>query len=131
MDMKFFLATATCILICFSLKAQPIKKGYFSMSSSLQKDAKDYGSMSISAGTAPIVIHTVLAYGDNVRGLMIRINNGFPFKLAPSQAGSVLNYVGTTLNIVLQPFEKATITFIDAGIGGGDKQLHVSGEVTE
>jgi hypothetical protein len=129
--MKFLLTSISCFLICFSLKAQPLKKGYFSMSSSLQKDAKDYGSVSISASTAPIVIHTVLAYGDNVRGLMLRINNGFAFKLAPSQAGSVLNYVGTTLHIVLQPFEKATITFLDAGIGGGDKQLHVSGEVTE
>jgi len=85
----------------------------------------------VTAGASPLVIGTVLAYGDNVKGLMFRIHNGFTFKLAPSQAGSVLNYVGSSLHIVLQPFEKATIELIDAGIGGGTKQLHVSGEIME
>lgn len=129
--MKFFLTTVSCILMCFSLLAQPAKKGYFSMSSPMIKDAKDYGSIALNAGATPLIIGTVLAYGDNVRGLILRFNNGFSYKLAPSQAGSVLNYVGTSLNIVLQPFEKVTIELLDAGIGGGTKQLHVSGEVTE
>ena len=129
--MKFLVTTFTCFLLCCSLYAQPAKKGYFSVSSPMIKDAKDYGSVSISAGAAPIVIRTVLAYGDNTKGLIIRINNGFPFKLAPSQAGSVLNYVGSSLNIVLQPFEKAIVELTDAGFGTGTKQLYVSGEVME
>ena len=128
--MKILLTTFLCLFVFISAQAQPSKKGFFSLSSSQIKDAKDYGKITVTAGASAVVIGTVMANGENVKGLTIRINNGFPFKLAPSQSGTTLNYVGSSLNIVLQPFEKAIIEFIDAGKTPGTKQLYVSGEVT-
>lgn len=129
--MKILLAIITCIGVFVTSQAQPSKKGFFSLSSSQIKDAKDYGSVTVTAGANTIVIGTVIAYGENVKGLTIRIGNGFPFKLAPAQSGTILNYVGPSLNIVLQPFEKAVIEFLDEGKTAGVKQLYVSGEVME
>ncbi len=129
--MKTLFTFLACCVITVSLQAQPSKKGFFSLSSSQMKDAKDYGKVTVSAGSNTIVIGTVIAYGENVKGLTIRINNGFAFKLAPAQSGTILNYVGSSLNIVLQPFEKATIEFIDTDKKTGTKQLHLSGEVVE
>jgi hypothetical protein len=129
--MKIVFTFLVCLSMVSLLQAQPSKKGFFSLSSSSMKDAKDYGKVTVAAGHGAIVIGTVLAYGENVKGLTVRINNGFAFKLAPAQNGTILNYVGSSLNIVLQPFEKATIEFIDVDKKAGVKQLHVSGEVVE
>ena len=129
--MKILLTTLLCSLVFVTSRAQPNNKGFFSLSSSQNKDAKDYGKVTVTAGTNTIVIGTVMANGENVKGLTFRINNGFVFKLAPAQGGTILNYVGSSLNIVLQPFEKATIEFIDADKKPGTKQLYVSGEVME
>jgi len=111
--------------------AQPAKKGYFSLSSPQIRDAKDYGVVTVTAGPSTTIIGTIMAYGENVKGLSVKINSGFSFKLAPAQSGTILNYVGSSLDIVLQPFEKATIEFIDAGKSAGIKQLYVSGKVME
>ena len=129
--MKLVFTSLVCFFILATVHAQPLKKGFFSLSSSPMKDAKDYGKVIVCAGNAPVVIGTVLAYGENVKGITIRINNGFAYKLAPAQNGTILNYVGSSLNIVLQPNEKAVIEFIDVDKKTGVKQLHVSGEVTE
>ncbi|MES2849953.1 MAG: hypothetical protein V4685_12915 [Bacteroidota bacterium] len=129
--MKIVFTFIVCLFVVASMQAQPSKKGFFSLSSSQMKDAKEYGKVIVTAGSNTIVIGTVIAYGENVKGLTVRINNGFAFKLAPAQSGTILNYVGSSLNIVLQPFEKATIEFIDVDKKTGTKQLHVSGEVVE
>lgn len=129
--MKILFTILLCSFICMASQAQPSKKGFFSLSSSQIKDAKDYGTITVTAGANTTVIGTVMASGENVKGLTIRINNGFTFKLAPAQSGTTLNYVGSSLNIVLQPFEKAVIAFTDAGKIAGTKQIYVSGEVME
>lgn len=131
MKTKFFLALLVCFSVCIRAGAQKQDKGFFSLSSPQMKDAKDYGSLTVSADKHTVVIGTVMAYGENVKGLTLRINNGFAFKLAPAQSGTILNYVGSSLNIVLQPGDKARIEFIDAGKTTGAKQLYLSGEVTE
>lgn len=78
-----------------------------------------------------MVIGTIMAYGENVKGLNVELNNGFIFKLAPAQTGLNLNYVGNSLNIVLQPGEKAKIEFVSGTKGPSVKQLYVSGQVIE
>lgn len=128
--MKFLLIIG-CFCMIGPAVAQPQKKGFFSLSSSLAKDAKGYGVITVNADKHTIVINTVMAYGENVKGLTVRINNGFAFKLAPAQSGTILNYVGSSLHIVLQQGDIATIEFIDAGKNTGAKQLYLSGEVTE
>lgn len=126
-----FLFTAIVALFIFSFaNAQEKQKNYFSLSSPIAKDAKDYGTVTVAADKHTTVIGTVMAYGENVKGLTVRINNGFAFKLAPAQTGTTLNFVGPSLNIVLQPGDKARIEFIDAGKTGA-KQLYVCGEVGE
>jgi hypothetical protein len=131
MTMKFFLALCLCMAASVTASAQLPAKGFFRLSSPQIKDAKDYGSLTVTADKHTVVIGTVMAYGENVKGLTVRINNGFAFKLAPAQSGMILNYVGSSLNIVLQPGDTAKIEFNDAGKTTGAKQLYVSGEVTE
>lgn len=129
--MKYLTIIITCLCLVQIVQAQPYQKGFFSVSSPMDKDARGYGSVTVSASTSAIVIGTVLAYGENVKGLTVKINNGFAYKLAPAQSGSTLNYVGSNLQIVLQPFEKAVFEFVDAENKSGAKQLHISGEVKE
>jgi hypothetical protein len=126
--MKILLTAFAALFAFTALPAQTAEKGFFSVSSPLAKDAKDYGTVTVAADKHAIVIGTVMASGENVKGLTIRINNGFAFKLAPAQTGTTLNYVGPSLNIVLQPGDKAKVEFIDAG-KVSTKQLYVSGEV--
>jgi|GEM_PF-2539302 len=130
---KRLIATLVVVLMlmCSAVSAQTVKKGYFSLCSPADAADKNYGSLNITAEKHTVVIGTIMAYGENVKGLTVKINNGFPFKLAPSQNGTILNYVGNTLNIVLQPGDKATVEFISAGKGSGAKQLYVSGETIE
>lgn len=131
MKLKFLLAAGICFSAFVTVAAQPKEKGFFSLSSPQVKDAKEYGAVTVSADKYAVVVGTVMAYGENVKGLTVRINSGFAFKLAPAQSGTILNYVGASLNIVLQPGDKARFEFIDAGKTAGAKQLHISGEVTE
>ena len=132
--MKRKIVFAICISLLFisaHLSAQTVKKGFFSKSSSQIMDDKDYGVINIAAEKNTVLLGTIMAYGENVKGLTIRINNGFPFKLAPSQSGITLNYVAPSVNIVLQPGDKAKIEFIESGKTSGTRQLYVSGEITE
>lgn len=129
--MKFLLVLGICCSAFVTVAAQSKEKGFFSLSSPQMKDAKEYGVVTVTADKYPVVVGTVMAYGENVKGLTVRINSGFAFKLAPAQNGTILNYVGSSLNIVLQPGDKARFEFIDAGKTTGAKQLYVSGEVTE
>jgi len=126
-----FTTLAALWLLSSSAQAQTMKKGYFNLSSVADAGDRNYGVLNISADKSTVVIGTIMAYGENVKGLTIQINNGFPFKLAPSQNGSILNYVGSTLNIVLQPGDKARIEFIGAGKGTTAKHLYASGETIE
>ena len=126
-----FAIFISLLFTSINLSAQSGKNSFFSKSSSQSKEDKDYGVINIAAEKSTIVLGTIMAYGENVKGLTIRINNGFPFKLAPSQSGVTLNYVAPSVNIVLQPGDKAKIEFIESGKAGGAKQLYVSGEITE
>jgi hypothetical protein len=131
------MRTKTIIAICVSLLLISVsttaqaKKEYFSLSSSLVKEDKNYGVINIVADKKTVLLGTVMAYGENVKGLTIRINNGFPFKLAPAENGFVLNYIGNGLNIVLQPGDKVTIEFISSGKNTGSRQLYAAGEIIE
>lgn len=132
MKIKIIFTALTALFLLFSsAQAQTLKKTYFNLSSVAETNDKNYGVLNISADKRTVVIGTIMAYGENVKGLTIQINNGFPFKLAPSQNGSILNYVGSTLNIVLQPGDKARIEFISAGKGTAAKHLYASGETIE
>lgn len=132
MKTKSYLVIVSLLLITMTTAAQNASKNYFSKSSNQIKDDKEYGVINITADkNSTVILGTIMAYGENVKGLTIKINNGFPFKLAPAQTGTILNYVGPALDIVLQPGDKAKIEFIDAGKEGGTKQLYVSGEIIE
>ncbi len=132
MKRKVYLISVLLLLIVMNTAAQTSGKNYFSKSSTQVKYDKDYGVVNIAADkNSTLVLGSIMAYGENVKGLTIKINNGFPFKLAPAQSGTILNYVGTTLNIVLQPGDKARIEFVDAGKESGVKQLYVCGEIIE
>lgn len=129
MNTKKIVVALIVLLLQWSLvNAQPVKKGYFNLSSPAETTDKNYGILNISADKRTIVIGTIMAYGENVKGLTIQVNNGFPFKLAPSQNGSTLNYVGSTLNLVLQPGDKAKIEFINASKSTGVRHLYAAGE---
>jgi hypothetical protein len=126
--------TACCVavfLLTLPVAAQTIKKEYFNISSPTGQSDRNYGTLTVTAEKSTVVIGTIMAYGENVKGLTIQINNGFPFKLAPSQSGSILNYVGSTLNIVLQPGDKATISFLNAGRGSAARHLYAACERIE
>lgn len=132
MKTKSCLVIALLLLITMTTAAQTASKNYFSKSSTQIKDDKEYGVINITADkNSTVILGTIMAYGENVKGLTIKINNGFPFKLAPAQTGTILNYVGPALDIVLQPGDKAKIEFIDASKERGTKQLYVSGEIIE
>lgn len=131
MKIKILVVLITGLLSFVVAGAQSLQKGFFRLTSSQIKDGREYGAVTVNADKHTVVIGTVMASGENVKGLIVRINNGFAFKLAPAQNGTILNYVGSSLNIVLQPGDKAVIEFIDAGKTPGTKQLYVSGEVTE
>jgi len=114
-----------------AVMAQTSKKIYFNNSSALDATDKNYGVVRVEAGVHTVIIGTIMASGENVKGLNIQINNGFPFKLAPAQNGAILNYVGSTLNIVLQPGDKAKIDFIIPPKGPSARQVYVAGEIID
>lgn len=118
-----------CCFLCFG-EAQAQAR-FFNLESPRLKDAKEYGVVNVRAGNKTVIVHTIMAYGENVKGLSIQINNGFTFKLAPAPSGTILNYVGSSLNIVLQPNDIAKIEFADGGKVAGQKQIYVSAETTE
>ncbi len=124
-----------CITALFvfasSVSAQTSKKVYFNASSPQNVADKNYGVVNIYAETHTVVIGTIIASGENVKSLNIQINNGFTFKLAPAQNGAVLNYVGSTLNIVLQPGDKAKIDFTSPAKAPMARQIYVAGEIID
>lgn len=123
------IVLSICMLFNLALLAQSkIKSNYFSLSSVKDNSNPDYGVVFVKAEKQTIVIGTIMAYGENVKGLTIQIGNGFAFKLAPSQTGSILNYIGSTLNIVVKPGETAKIEFVTASKTAAARQLFVCGE---
>ena len=130
--MKIKTILAICVSMLFiSVTPAQTKKEYFSISSSQIKDDKEYGMLNIAADKKTVLLGTIMAYGENVKGLTLRINNGFPFKLAPAENGFILNYIGNGLNIVLKPGDKVKIEFISSGKNTGSKQLYAAGEIIE
>lgn len=120
---NLLLITLFCVFSCCKIQAQTkVKNTYFSFSSSTEIDAKDYGVINLKASQHALLIGTVMANGENVKGLTIQIGNGFPFKLAPSQIGSILNYIGSSLNIVVPLGETAKIEFINGAKGPSARQ---------
>ena len=122
---------AALFFLTSTLMAQTPKKSYFNAVSAQNTADKNYGVVNIDAATHTLVIGTIMASGENVKGLNIQINNGFTFKLAPAQNGAVLNYVGSTLNIVLQPGDKAKIDFTTPAKGPSVRQIYVAGETID
>jgi hypothetical protein len=108
-------------------QSQPATR-FFSTTSPADTGSKEYGTVTITAGPRTTIINTVMAYGENVKDLFVKMPNGFVFKLAPAQQGLSLNYVGNGLGIVLQPFQKLTIAFTAATKTAGLRQLYVSGQ---
>ncbi len=119
-------------LFMHTAPAQIAGTGPFRISSPQKPEEPGYGSIRLNAGAHRLRIHTVLAYGENVKGLTFQVNQGFPFKLAPSQTGSTLNYVGTSLNLVLAPGDQAILSFIQSGSQpAAIRQLFVTGEALD
>jgi len=127
------IITGCCLLllctVSFKLSAQIIEKGYFRLLSTSNSNDSTYGLISFAAGKHTVVIQSIMANGENVTGLNIAINKGLPFKLAPSQKGSILHYVGTKLGLVLKPGDEVIISFDQSGPRSvGNRQLYLSGE---
>jgi len=123
---------AVMLTVTFISYAQTLPAGPFRLQSPASATDPGYGTINLEAGKHTLRIQTIMAYGENVKGLSIRINKGFAFKLAPSQTGSTLNYVGTTLNLVLQPGDQALVSFIQSSSqSSGTRQLYLSGEALD
>ncbi len=131
--MKKIIINCILVLLIFSAAAtaQSQQKNYFNASSPQDANDKYYGTVTVNADKHTVIINTIMASGENVKGLNVQINNGFVFKLAPAQNGAVLNYVGATLNIVLQPGDKATINFSNSGKGSATRHIYVAGEMID
>ena len=72
------------------------------------------------------VIEYIMAYGEDAQSLRIQINDGFAFKLAPG-AGANLNYVGSSLGIVIKDGDTAKIELTDSAKKNSAKHIYVSG----
>ena len=133
MNRKPVVVSCMAALLFFNaaVSAQTSKNKYFNASSPQNVSDKNYGSVTVAADKQTIVIGTVIASGENVKSLNIQINNGFVFKLAPALSGSIINYVGSTLNIVLQPGDKAKIDFVIPAKGAAARQIYVAGEIID
>jgi hypothetical protein len=117
------------IALLFTCNTVLAQHKYFNASSPQNLQDAGYGKIVLKAEGEGLLINTIMAYGEKVTGLIINMPSGASFKLAPAQAGSNLNYVGSTLNIFLKAGEKATIEFsTTAKQPGGVQQLYVSGE---
>ena len=132
--MKNIQKVSICSIAIFlffttAMAQQPNKENYFSTSSPKDIADKNYGSVTVTATKSATIISTIMAYGENVRGLTIEFSNGYSFKLAPAPTGFNLNYIGNSLCIVLQPGESAKIDFNPGGKGPTLRQLYVSGQV--
>ena len=116
------------------VKAQPNEnKAYFRQESGTLASDENYGSIIISTQKGETkVIQNIMAYGENIKALDIQVNDAYPFKLAPAPTGLSLNYIGTSLNIVLKDGDKAIIDFAPANKPNSDKitpekHIYVSG----
>lgn len=125
----FICCIAAFLLLTVANAQQGGKENYFSLNSPKDIADANYGSVTVTATRSTTIIGTIMAYGENVRGLTITFSNGYTFKLAPAPTGFNLNYIGNALNIVLQPGESAKIDFNLGGKGPTLRQLYVSGQV--
>ena len=87
---------------------------FFRMASPAEIGEKDYGQIRLAATNNTILVNSILAYGEQVKSFTVSINGGFPFKLAPAPSGQNLNYVGSSLQLVLQPGDVALFSFLQA-----------------
>jgi hypothetical protein len=123
------LISGACLLGLFSLicvnpsgaYAQKQDR-YFRIASPSNPAEKDYGQIRLAAGKNTLLIHSLMAFGENVKSFTVSINGGFPFKLAPAPSGQNLNYVASSLQIVLQPGDEALFSFV-TGNNTGNLQL--------
>jgi len=111
--MKQFIALSLLIVVCTSSKAQTDdSKIFFREQTSSQPSDSSYGKLLVTTKKGETkVIQYVMAYGENISALTVQLNNGFSYKLAPAPAGSSLNYVGSSLHIVLKDGDTAKIDF--------------------
>lgn len=107
-----FLALQFLITHVKAQKQQPDR--FFRMASPAKIGEKDYGQIRLAATNNTILVNSILAYGEQVKSLTVSINGGFPFKLAPAPSGQNLNYVGSALQLVLQPGDVALFSFLPA-----------------
>lgn len=85
---------------------------YFRIASPSNPVEKEYGQIRLKAEKNTVLVNSLMAYGENVKSFTVSINGGFPFKLAPAPAGQNLNYVASSLQIVLQPGDEALFSFV-------------------
>jgi len=124
-----YLLVASFLFASLQTNAQQgSANAYFNLSSASDSTNTDYGLLRITAGKKTVLINSIIAYGENVKSLNITINDGFNYKLAPAQNGQSLNFIGTTINIVLQPGDKALINFTAANKGASARHIFLSGQ---
>jgi hypothetical protein len=129
--MKFLLAFSLSLFFyTATTRAQQSTKTYFREETSDQQSDAGYGKLVISTEKGETkVIEYVMAYGEGVRALTVRLNNGFIYKLAPVPSGENLNYVGSSLDIVLKDGDKATIEFnpLNTARKQAERHIYLSG----
>ncbi len=87
---------------------------FFRIASPAETSDRNYGQIRLVATSSTIVVSSIMAYGENVKAFTVSINGGFPFKLAPAPSGQNLNYVVSSLQLVLQPGDVALFSFVTA-----------------
>jgi hypothetical protein len=125
--LSIILLAFVLILSCTSVKSQSnIKSVYFS-----QHSKAESSFIELKAGDKKMLINTIIANGENVKSLSIKMANGSVFKLAPAQNGQTLNYFGSSMVIVLMPNESATIEFDVLNKSQGKRQIYVAGQLID
>lgn len=125
--LKFLMVVMVALIIAGNLNAQSSSR-YFSVQSVTDPASKGYGTVSITAEQSPVMLNTILANGEQVKALIIQFSKGGTYKLAPAQSGQILNYVGSSLAMIILPGETATISFLSDSKVAGNRSVRVSGE---
>lgn len=115
------------VMLSGNLKAQSGNR-YFCIQSPADPASKGYGSVVITADKSPVLIQTILANGEQVKALSIQFSKGATYKLAPAQSTQILNYVGSSLSILIPAGESAIISFMTDSKSTGNRSIRVCGE---
>lgn len=120
---KIFLSFFLFTILSFWASAQNAnEKKYFR-----QESVTGSNTVTISTEKGETkVIEYIMAYGEDAKSLRIQINKGFAFKLAPGGSAN-LNYVGSSLGIVLKDGDVATIELTESSAKNAEKHIYVSG----